>query len=89
MRAPVIDVRRLELPMPDLGREIGSLEDSAKDMEARIRSKAPQELRKTIRVRVLKKGGMPSIVIEYDDKAENYVYAALEYPKGGKKEKHV
>lgn len=80
---------RLELPLPDLGLGQGSVKESVMEMEARIRAQAPPDLRDTIRVKTFKKGEMSGIVIEYDDRAENCVYAAMEYPRGGGKQESV
>jgi len=77
-------VGRLELPLPEIGTP---LEAHAKDMETRIRAHVPSELRKSVRVKAFKKGDRTGIVIEYDDRAENFVYTAMEYPRGGGKEK--
>ncbi len=78
---------RLELPLPEVG---NSLESHAKEMQARIREQAPKDLRSSIVVKVFKKGRETGLAIEYDDRAENFVYMAMEYPKeGGKKESVV
>ena len=81
---------RLELPMPELGKKAkNDLESAAKDMQARIRAQTPIELRKTVIVKTFKKGGSAGIEIEYDDRAENFVYIAMEYPRPGRKEESV
>ena len=72
---------RLELPLPELGRGAGSIEAAAKVMQTRIRKQVPRELRSTIVVKTFKKGKATGVAIEYDDRAENYVYMAMEYPK--------
>ncbi len=74
---------RLELPLPELGED--SLSWSAKDMEKRIRAQTPADLRNTIAVRPFRKGQQTGICIEYDDKAERFVFVAIEYPKGSGK----
>jgi len=74
-------VGRLELPLPDIRKGSKSLEVAAKDMQARIRDQVPTELKDTIVVRVFRKGKSTGIAIEYDDRAENSVYVAIEYPK--------
>lgn len=77
---------RLELPLPEIG---APLKAHAKHMQARIRAQVPDELKKSIKVKVFKKGERTGIVIEYDDRAENLVYAAMEYSRGGGKERPV
>lgn len=70
---------RLELPLPELGKP---LEESAKAMESKIRAQVAPEFRKSVVVRAFKKGQKSGLAVEYDDRAENQVYVALEYPKG-------
>lgn len=70
---------RLELPLPELGM---SLDESAKEMQTRIRSQVPEKFRRSILVRPFRRGGNTGLEISYDDKAENIVYSAIEYPKG-------
>ena len=77
---------RLELPLPEIGIP---LKAHAKDMQARMRAQVPSELRKSVKVKPFKKGERTGIVIEYDDRAENFVYTAMEYPRGGGNEKPV
>ena len=77
---------RLELPLPEIG---APLKAHAKHMQARIRAQVPDELKKSIKVKVFKKRDRTGIVIEYDDRAENLVYAAMEYSRGGGKERPV
>lgn len=78
---------RLELPLPRLGKGKRLLESVAEDMQERIRAQAPKELRASIRVSPFKKGESTGVAIEYDDRAERFVYVAIEYPAGsGKKE---
>ncbi len=77
---------RLELPLPEIG---APLKAHAKHMQARIRAQVPSELRKSVRVKVFKKGDRTGIVVEYDDRAENFVYTAMEYPRGEGREKPV
>jgi hypothetical protein len=79
-------VGKLELPLPDVG---ASLESHAKEMQARIREQTPNEFRNSIVVKVFKKGTKTGLAIEYDDRAENFVYMAMEYPKGGGKKESV
>ena len=69
---------RLELPLPELDR---SLETHAKDMQRRIRAQIPEKLKNTVVVKAYKKGKTTGIAIEYDDKVENLVYSAIEYPR--------
>lgn len=69
---------KLELPMPDLG--VG-LEAAAKDFEAKIKANVPLQFKKTIAVTPFRKGLRTGLAIEYDDRAENMVFAAIEYPK--------
>jgi len=59
-----------------------SLNDAAADLQRRIRAQAPPELRDSIVVKTLRKADQRVLSIEYDDRAENHVYAALEYPRG-------
>lgn len=72
---------RLELQLPDLGKGAKSIEAAAEDMQARIRKRVPPELRSTIVVKAYRKGKVTGVAIEYDDRAENFVYMAMEYPK--------
>jgi hypothetical protein len=58
-----------------------TLEAAAKDMQTRIRNQLPPELKDTVVVRMFKRGESTGLAIEYDDRAENYVYMAMEYPK--------
>jgi hypothetical protein len=58
-----------------------SLDDASKEMQARIRKQVPAELRDSVLVKSFKKGKTTGLAIEYDDRAENYVYMAMEYPK--------
>jgi predicted peptidase len=74
-------VGRLELPLPELGKGVKSIEAAAEVMQTRIRKQVPPELRSTIVVKTFKKGKTTGVAIEYDDRAENYVYMAMEYPK--------
>jgi len=69
---------RLELPLPELDR---SLETHAKDMQKKIRAHVPEKMRDTVVVKAFKKGKTTGIAIEYDDKIENLVYSAIEYPR--------
>jgi hypothetical protein len=78
---------RLVLPMPELGKGAKDrLNTAANDMQARIRAQTPEGLRDSIVVKAFKKGKSTGIAIEYDDRAENFVYIAMEYPRPGKKE---
>ena len=72
---------RLELPLPEIGKGEESLESAAARMQDRIRNQVPEHLRNTIIVKAFKKGKTTGLAIEYDDRAENYVYFAMEYPK--------
>jgi len=74
---------RLELPLPEMG---GRLEERAKDVQARIRAQTPEDLRDSIVVKPFRKGDLTGLAIEYDDRAENFVYVAMEYPRGGDRE---
>jgi len=76
----------LELPLPQLGKGKQSLEVIAKDMQERIRARAPKELRDTIIVKPFTKGKRTGLSIDYDDRAEGIVYVAIEYPAGSGKE---
>ena len=71
---------RLELPLPEIGTP---LKAHAKNMQDRIRAHVPSELRKSVKVKAFKKGDTTGIAIEYDDRAENFVYTAMEYSRGG------
>ena len=72
---------RLELPMPELGRGTQFLSSSAERMQEQIRSKVPEEYRASIEVRPFKRRGSSGLSIEYDDRAEHFVMAALEQRK--------
>ena len=77
---------RLELPLPDIGKGKTSLDLAAKEMQARIRNDIPEQFRRSLTVKPFRKGERTGLAIEYDDKAENMIYSAIEYPsKGGKK----
>jgi hypothetical protein len=80
---------KLELPLPQLGKGKQSLEVIAKDMQNKIRARAPKDLRETITVKPFTKGKQTGLSIEYDDRAENIVYMAMEYPMGGGKKESV
>ena len=73
---------RLELPLPQLGKGEQSLEAVSKQMQEKIRARAPKDLRETIVVRPYAKGRQTGLAIDYDDRAESFVYAAIEYPSG-------
>lgn len=73
--------------MPELGK--GSLSGLAKDMEKKIKAQTPDSLRSTIKVQPFRKGQQTGIAIEYDDRAERFVYVAIEYPRGSRKEETV
>ena len=77
---------RLELPMPELGKGLGA---AAKDLETRIRAHVPAKFKESVAVTVFKKGSATGLAIEYDDRAENHVYAAIEYPVGDEKGESV
>ena len=70
---------KLELPMPEMGK---GLKAAAKDLEARIRAHVPAEFKESIAVTTFKKGDATGLAVVYDDRAENHVYAAIEYPAG-------
>ena len=67
--------------MPDLGKGEESIQAAVESMQARIRGQVPPELRRTVFVKTYKKGKTTGVAIEYDDRAENFVYIAMEYPK--------
>lgn len=69
---------KIELPMPELGRGTQFLNSSADRMQEDIRSKVPEEYRSSIVVRPFKRRGSTGISVEYDDRAEASVLAALE-----------
>ena len=76
--------------MPELGKGAKNhIKAAAEDMQARIRARTPEELRDTVVVKAFKKGKSMGIAIEYDDRAENFVYIAMEYPRPGRKEESV
>jgi len=76
--------------MPELGKgSKDSLKDAAHDLQAKIRAQTPKELRDSIIVKAFKKGKSTGIAIDYDDRAENFVYIAMEYPRPGEKEETV
>ena len=78
---------RLELPLPRLGKGKQSLEVVAKGMQEKIRAQAPKDLRETIMVKPFTKGGQTGLAIDYDDRAERFVYVSIEYPTGSGKQK--
>lgn len=71
------------MPLPELG---GRLKERAEAVQTMIRAQTPPELRSSIRVTPYEKGGKTGLAIEYDDRAENFVYIAMEYPRDGGKE---
>ncbi len=77
---------KLWLPMPQLGKGEHSLEVVAKHMQDKIRAQAPKDLGDTITVKPFTKGKSTGLAINYDDRAERYVYVAIEYPAGSCKE---
>lgn len=77
---------RLELPIPDMA---DGLRSAAVDLEAKIKTYVPQEYKDSIAVTVYRKGRMTGLAIAYDDRAENLVYAALEYPASQSREEKV
>jgi len=82
-------VGKLEIPLPELGKAKQSLKSSAKDLQAKIKSQTPAPYRDSISVRPFRDGARTGLAIEYDDHAESFVYAAIEYPRGGKGESAV
>jgi hypothetical protein len=78
-------VGRLELPLPELGRSRESLDEAAKRMQDLILAHVPERFRESISVGTFREGERTGIAIEYDDLAESFVYAVLEYPRGGEK----
>ena len=83
------ELGRLELPMPELGKGEHSLASTAKDMEKRIKAQTPPELRDSVAVKTFRKGGRTGLAIEFDDRAEKYVYVAIEYPAGAGHEEYA
>ncbi len=77
---------RLELPMPEMGR---GLKAAAEDLEKKIRAHVPAEFKRSVAVTAFKRGKATGLAIEYDDRAENHVYAAIEYPAGGNRGESV
>ena len=71
---------RLELPLPELGRGTQFLSSSADDLQRRIRGLVPEEYRSSVVVRPFKKRGSTGLSVEYDDRAEPFVLAAIEQP---------
>ena len=76
----------LEMPMPDLGKGEGSLEAQGRRLERRIRSHLPREPRDKVTVAVYADGERTGLRIEFDDRAEQMVLVALEYPPGSDRE---
>lgn len=75
---------KLVLPLPELGI---SIDESADEMQARIRERVPEKLRASISVKALREGSKTGLEVSYDDRAENFVYSAIEYPRvSGRKE---
>lgn len=68
----------MEIPLPEFDEPLSA---HAKRLEEKIRKQTPSELRDSIRVGTFKKGKRKGLAIEYDDKAENFVYTAMEYPR--------
>jgi len=80
---------KLELPMPDLGKGASSLDSQAKALEKRIRAQVPKDLAGSVRVRTVRTKERTVLEIEFDDRAEQMVLVAIEYPKGSGKEECV
>ncbi len=79
----------LELPMPDLSKGRGSLEAQGKELEKRIKAGLPRDLRDSIRVKTFGSGERSGLRIEFDDRAEQMVLVAIEYPPGSDREECV
>ena len=71
----------MELPLPELGRGTQFLDSAAERMQEKLRSKVPAEHRSSIVVRPFKRRGSSGMSVEYDDKVEGLVLAALEQPE--------
>ncbi|MGD9962717.1 MAG: hypothetical protein AB7S97_02295 [Thermoplasmata archaeon] len=67
--------------MPKLGRGTQFLDSSAERMQEIVRSKVPAEYRTSVVVRPFKRRGSTGLSVEYDDKVEALVLAALEQPE--------
>lgn len=78
---------RLEMPLPDMGGGMERLEVAARKIRASILANVPVRFRDSISVRPFGESGRTGIAIEYDDLAEPFVYAALEYPRDGEDER--
>lgn len=72
----------IELPLPELGRGTQFLSSSADRFQERLRSKVPEEYRASVVVRPFKRRGSTGLSVEYDDKVESLVLAALEERDG-------
>ena len=79
----------MELPLPEIGKGNVALKKSAAEMQARIRAQVPPEMRNSIVVKTFRKDNKTGVSIEYDDRAESYVYVAIEYPSGRRGESVV
>jgi hypothetical protein len=79
---------RLELPLPELGKAgKKDLDGAARKMQRSIRQRVPADLKDTIVVKTYRTAKGTGIAVEYDDRAEDFVYAAVEYPRPGRSEK--
>ncbi len=79
----------LELRMPDLAKGPLSLEAQGKALEKRIKNGLPRELRESVIVRVYRSDTGSGLRIEFDDRAEQMVLIAVEYPTGSEREECV
>ncbi len=77
---------KLEMPMPDLGKGASSLDAQAKALEKRIRAQMPKDLAESVRVRTVRTKERSVLEIVFDDRAEQMVLVAIEYPKGSGRE---
>ena len=71
-------MRRVELPMPELGRGTQFLEAKAEELQERLRKVLPSANRPLVTVKAFKRRGSSGLAVEYDDSVERQVLAFLE-----------
>jgi len=74
---------RIELLVPDLGKEKRSLEFVTEEIQKMIREKVPEEFRDSVFVKTFEREDRSGIAIEFDDRAESFIHVALETSETG------
>lgn len=74
-------MRRIELPLPELGRGTQFLDAKAEELQERLRKAVPSASRPFVVVKAFKRRGSSGLAVEYDDAIERQVLAVLEGSK--------